>query len=117
MFILGKETSLTELQETLVMVQPACEMCGKELGRLERQYIAAIDIRPTTGAAEADEEAGDRDHLLEIHEMLEAVESHEDDEANAFEPQEFLLCHDCCCRFQNEPLPRETVLQVGFSEN
>lgn len=98
------------------MVQAACDLCGQELSRMDRQYIAVIDIRPTVGAAENGEDPSDRDHLLELHEMLEAAKDDGDVEED-HAPQEFLLCHDCCCRFREDPLPRETALQFDFSKN
>lgn len=102
-------------KETRVMPPAACDLCGRELSRLERQYVAIIDIRPTVGIAAADEDPGDRDHLLELHELLEAAQDYtvEDDP----QPLELLLCHDCCRRFREEPLPRESALQLDFSEN
>ena len=100
------------------MVQSKCDRCGCSLDRLDRQYVATIDIRPTVGPAETDEDPGDRDHLLEIHEMLEAAEGNGNSEAvEEFEPREFLLCHECCSRFQDDPLPHDAALHLGFSQN
>jgi hypothetical protein len=88
------------------------------MGRLEPHYIAKIEVRPTIGMLEDDEEPGDRDHLLELHEMLERL----DDDALA-EPEdgshqsEFLLCEECCRRFRASPLPREFALPLEFSAN
>jgi len=99
------------------MVETTCDLCGRVLGRMERQYVAHIDVRPTVGMVETDEDPGDRDHLMELHEMLEAAEDeHDFDEADQ-QSHEFLLCHECCCRFCKRPLPRETALQLDFSEN
>ena len=97
------------------MVQPACDVCGREMSRMDRQYVATVDLRPTIGADTTDEDPGDRDHLLEIHEMLESVEENEMPED--FQPQEYILCHECYCRIREEPFQREPVVQVGFSEN
>ena len=47
-----------------------CDRCGRALDRMDRQYVATIEIRPTVGPAETEEAPCDRDHLLELHEML-----------------------------------------------
>lgn len=102
------------------MANDACEFCGELLSRLEPQYRVTIDIRPTTGYVAGDEDPGDRDHLLELHEMLEGV----DDEVLSDPVEqgpcrhEMLLCHDCCRRFQQQPMPRDAALQLlEFSDN
>jgi hypothetical protein len=100
------------------MAEAACDMCGRTIGRIEPHYLATIDIRPTSGLTETDEEAGDRDHLLELHEMLERL-----DEDALAEPDEeplqteFLLCDECCRRFREDPLPREFAVPLDFSAN
>ena len=114
MLILGR--TFRKFRQETPDVHPTCDLCGQELDRLQQQYVATIDIRPTTGATGTDEESADRDHLLEMHEMLESA-CEEDFAVEDFEPQEFLLCHECCRRFQEDPLPRETALHVGFSKN
>ena len=54
------------------MVDSACDRCGRSMDRLDRQYLATIDVRPIVSAANTEEDPGDRDHLLELHEMLES---------------------------------------------
>ena len=90
------------------MAEATCDLCGRALGRMEPQYIATIDIRPTIGLVQNDEDLGDRDHLLEIHEMLEGAEEAELREpADDSTQNEFLMCHECCRRFAEDPLPRK----------
>ena len=81
---------------------------------MDRQYLATIELRPVVGAAESDEDPGDRDHLLELHEMLEANEGDALDEPHV---QDFLLCHDCCQRLREDPLTPEAAVHLGFSQN
>ena len=100
------------------MAETCCEMCGRALERLETQYIATIAIRPTVGAIECDEDTGDRDYLMELHEMLEReAEGEAVDSCDESTQSEILLCGDCCRRFGENPLPREAALQLDFSEN
>ncbi len=101
------------------MAEICCEMCGRMLDRLDTQYIATIEIRPTVGAVESDEEPGDRDHLMELHEMLERAADEDcfDPVEESAEPTEFTLCGECCRRFSENPLQRELAHQLDFSEN
>ena len=97
------------------MIESACDRCGRPLQRMDRQYLATMEIRPVVGAAHSDEDPGDRDHLLELHEMLEAgADVDAPDEQHV---REFLLCHDCCQRVQEDPMTQDAALHVGFSQN
>ena len=98
------------------MVESACDRCGRPLGRMEPQYIATIDLRPTVAVTETDEDPGDRDHLMELHEMLEAAQD-DAEPIEDFQPQEFVLCHECCCRLRENPLSHDLAMPFGFSEN
>ena len=97
------------------MVDSTCDRCGHRLERMDRQYLATIELRPVVGPADSEEDPGDRDHLMELHEMLEAGE----DADAAYEPhvQEFLLCQDCCQRLREDPLTPDAALHLDFSEN
>ena len=97
------------------MAHSACDFCGTEIGRFEQQYLAVVDIRPTVGVTDTDEDPADRDHLQELDEMLETA--HEGDAEEAASSTEFLLCHDCCRRFRENPVPREAAVHFDFSAN
>jgi hypothetical protein len=103
------------------MAETCCELCGRELARMEPLYIATIEIRPTTSIIETGEDAGDRDHLTELDEMLETVDldvlADLDDGSHK---SELLLCHDCCRRFRDQPeqpAHRDLAAQLSFSAN
>ena len=103
------------------MAETCCELCGRILERMEPLYIATIEIRPTTAMIESDEDPGDRDHLMELEEMLETVDldvlAEMEDESYR---SELLLCHDCCRRFRDQPeqpVHRDFAAQLSFSEN
>ena len=96
-------------------MESACDRCGRPLDRMNRQYLATIELRPVVGALDTDEDAGDRDHLMELHEMLEA--SVDNDELDEPRVQEFLLCHDCCRRLHDDPMSHDAPMHLGFSQN
>lgn len=97
------------------MIGSACDRCGCQLERMDRQYLATIELRPMVGLADTDEDPGDRDHLLELHELIEAQA--DEDEVDEQHVQEFLLCYDCCCRLRDDPLTQDAAMHLGFSEN
>ena len=99
------------------MVQRTCDLCGRMLERIEQQYIAVIEIRPTIGICEDDDDPSDRDHLLELHEMLESEAEGSCDGEEEPSQQEFTLCHECCLQFKANPLARDSALHFDFSEN
>lgn len=100
------------------MAETACDLCGRTMHWTEPCYVATIDIRPTTGLLENDEDPGDRDHLLELHESLEALEADVSDLEDLAGPaQEMTLCQDCCRRFREHPLSHDVTTHLEFSEN
>ena len=94
-------------------------ICAVERWALEPHYIAKIEVRPTIGMLEDDEEPGDRDHLLELHEMLERL----DDNAVLAEPEdgphqaEFLLARSAAAASAPTHCRAEFAMPLEFSAN
>jgi hypothetical protein len=65
------------------------------------------------------EEDGDRDHLQEIQEILERIEDAEDDQIgdDVYQQLRFDLCPECRKKFLRNPLGRESISILDFSEN
>jgi hypothetical protein len=65
------------------------------------------------------EEDDDRDHLLEIHEILEEL-AESDDEAlgdDVYQKRRYDLCAACYRKFIQDPVGQGQVRQFDFSEN
>jgi hypothetical protein len=77
------------------------------------EVYAALD-----SAADQDD-AGDRDHLEEIQDILQRVEDDEDDRVgnDVYQQMRFDLCPECRVRFLKNPLAREVAKQFDFSPN
>ena len=83
------------------------------------RYVVKIEACAAMDPVETDEPDDDRDHLLEVQEILERL----DDEATAaigedvYQKRRYDLCSDCYRQFRRNPLGREIPAQLGFSPN
>jgi hypothetical protein len=65
-----------------------------------------------------DEADDDRDHLQEIQNALERLESSEEEVSNEiYHKKRFDLCSDCRQRFVENPLGQISLSQLNFSQN
>lgn len=108
--------------DLFVMIHYTCDACKRAISSQDTRYSVRIEVAASFDPLEDDEPADDRDHLLEVHEMLERLESSGDDEeeGEAIEPfveRTFDLCPECARRFQRNPLGREAAKQFEFSQN
>ncbi len=77
------------------------------------EVYAAID------PIDAHEEDDDRDHLLEVHEILERL-AEGDDEAlgdDVYQKRRYDLCADCHQKYVRDPVGQTHVHHLDFSEN
>jgi hypothetical protein len=75
-----------------------------------------IEAKFDGGDAEPDD---DRDHLLELHEVLERLESDENGpvDEDVYRRKRFDLCTDCYRKYLKNPLGRELSVPLGYSNN
>ena len=102
------------------MIHYSCDLCKCELDpKHDVSYVVRMEVYP------APCEAGgaidnDRDHLEDIHEVLERFEEFDADgelpENDTYQTRRFDLCGDCCRRFLKEPLGRRTAPHFDFSK-
>ncbi len=86
----------------------------------EIRYIVRLEIEavmePVDGESVDDD---DRDHLMELHEILDNA----DDLANpligdgVYDRKRYDLCPECHRKFVKDPVGREAVRQLDFSQN
>ncbi len=101
------------------MIHYTCDLCKRHLDPDEDiRYVVRIEISaafdPTVQEGEED-----RDHLLEVQELLEQLEESQGDRVGEDVHQElqFDLCPECRRKFSRNPLGREAAKLLDFSKN
>lgn len=103
------------------MIQYSCDRCHRSIDvENEVRYVVKLEVFAANDAKEKSDDSGDRDHLLEIHEILERGEESHMNEIFGDEARQckrYDLCPECHKKFLAAPLGREPVAQFGFSDN
>lgn len=103
------------------MIHHTCDRCKRVIDpERESRYVVRIQIEVALEPLHEDEPADDRDHLLEIDEILERVDvsTLESDPDESFQQQQYDLCPQCYRKFAASPLGRERQpAPLGFSHN
>ncbi len=102
------------------MLHYSCDRCKRELDPVDDlRYVVKVEIQAVLDSSYADEPGDDRDHLLEVHEIMERMEDADDAmvSEDIYQRRAFDLCPDCYRRFISNPLGREVVPQMNFSPN
>jgi hypothetical protein len=102
------------------MIHFSCDRCKRSIDTdSELRYVVRLEVEATLDASTAEMD-NDRDHLMEVSEMLERLEAFEDDNVgdDVYQKSQFDLCPQCYRKFIQNPLGRETVTtQLNFSKN
>lgn len=103
------------------MIHYSCDRCKRVLDAEEDlRYVVKMEIHAAMDPVDVEEPDADRDHLLEIHEILERLDD-SDSEAIAddvYQRRRYDLCSDCYRRFVQNPFGVETAAaHIGFSDN
>jgi hypothetical protein len=101
------------------MIHYSCDRCRRTIDNEdELRYVVRIEVQASIGTIH-EEADNDRDHLLEVHEILEHAEDAEhpliSDEI--YQRQRYDLCTDCYRAFVKNPLGTELAKQLDFSKN
>ena len=102
------------------MIHFSCDRCKCTLDADNMRYVLRVEVQaafdPCTECAEEE----DRDHLLEIQEILERLDANESDDVgeDIYHRQRYDLCADCYRVFLENPLgvPSQ-VHNLPFSTN
>lgn len=101
------------------MIRYTCDLCKRDLDpQDDLRYKVKIEIAAVFDPIEESID-DDRDHLQEIHDILERMEDVEDDEI-ADEVRQYMsfdLCPECRRQFAKRPLGRENTHMFDFSKN
>jgi hypothetical protein len=85
----------------------------------DRRFVVKLEVYPAFDPEEIDEEDLDSDHLQEISEILEEMEITGKSQLDDQESKEFRfdLCPHCQKKFVRDPLGRDALRRLNFSEN
>ncbi len=99
------------------MLHFTCDLCGQKL--TDERFVVRVEIAPAHDPDQIDESHLDLDHLQQISESLQSMESTGDYEVDADTPKAFRfdLCADCRQKYQVDPLRPEPVHRARFSHN
>ena len=102
------------------MIHYSCDRCKRAIDPSEDlRYVVTMEVQAAMDPLDADEPDDDRDHLLEIQEILERLEDAESDAVgdDIYQKRRFDLCPDCYRKFIKNPVGGEIPAHLGFSQN
>ena len=99
------------------MLHFSCDLCGRQLG--DRRFVAKLEVYAAFDPEELNEDDLDADHLQEISELIEEMEISGNSELEDCGSKSFRfdLCPDCHQKFVQDPLGRDALSRLNFSEN
>ena len=101
------------------MIHYTCDRCKCQIDTTNHnRYIVQIEIQTAQEGCFATAE-DDVDHLAELHQVLEGIVDEEIDEAaeETCHRGNYDLCPECHKQFLRNPLGRDAVMAIGFSNN
>jgi hypothetical protein len=105
----------------LAMIHFTCDRCKRVIdSELEMRYVVRMEVEAVMDPIHEQEPQDDRDHLLEIDEILERVDASESDAIgdDIYQKRRYDLCPQCYRKFTANPLGRERkAATLGFSHN
>lgn len=101
------------------MIHYSCDRCKRAIEPDEElRYSVSIKIEVALDTTEFETD-DDRDHLIELNEILERLDDSEREEISqsAYQRRQFDLCSDCHREYVKNPLSVDAATKLGFSEN
>ena len=102
------------------MVHFTCDLCGKDLTASgDTRYVVKIAAYAGCDPTEITEDDLDEDHMEEISQLLRQNEcpSAEELDAQLFKGFRFDLCPSCHSKYLKDPLGKDLIRSLDFSEN
>ncbi len=101
------------------MVHFTCDLCGKDLTASgDPRYVVKIAAYAGFDPSHISEEDLDEDHMEAISELLQREECQaEEADAQLYKGFRYDLCPACHSRFIKDPLNRDLLRSLNFSEN
>jgi hypothetical protein len=102
------------------VIHYSCDRCKRIIdSQDELRFVVRMEVRAAMDMSETDDDHDDRDHLLEVHEILETMDDLEDDVVaeDIYQQLKFDLCPECYRRFMKAPVGKEATAEFNFSQN
>lgn len=102
------------------MIHFSCDRCQRLIETEdEMRYVVRLEIEARFGDGVFSDQEEDRDHLLEMHEILSRLDDEQDSmvDDEVYSRKRFDLCSDCYREFLKNPMGREIAKTVDFSQN
>jgi len=97
----------------------SCDRCKRSINPQDQlRYVVRIETRACLDFEDAIDEEADRDHLLEVEEILDRADDEESEfiGEDIYQQQRFDLCPECYRQFTRNPVGRDAV-EFNFSKN
>ena len=101
------------------MIHYSCDRCKRSIQLDEEiRYTVKVEVQVALDSSEFETQDG-REHLEELHEILERLDDSEKEEISqfAYHLRQFDLCSNCHREYIQNPLAIDATSKVGFSEN
>ena len=103
------------------MIHHSCDRCKRAIDpEADLRYVVRLEVQAVMDVFnDGSDEEEDRDHLLEIDEILERGEDAASELIgdDVYQKKRYDLCSSCYAKFIENPVGRETVQQLNFSSN
>ena len=102
------------------MIRYSCDRCGRPIDpEQDVRYVVKMEVYAAIDPLCAQEEDDDRDHLLEIHEILERLAESDEESLgdDVYQKRRYDLCSDCHQKYVRDPIGQAQMHQLDFSEN
>jgi hypothetical protein len=103
------------------MIHYSCDRCGRPIEpQDELRYIVRIEVEVVMAPIDGDVvEDDDRDHLMELHEILERADDAADPAIgdDVYQRRRYDLCCECHRKFIRNPVGKDSAKQLDFSNN
>lgn len=103
-----------------VMIHYSCDRCKQIIDPEEDlRYVVKLEVYAAMEPIDVDDIEDDRDHLVEIQEILERLDDAESESVgdDVYQKQRFDLCTECYRQYIKNPMGREVSAHFGFSQN
>ena len=102
------------------MIHYTCDRCQRMIDTAnDLRYVVKLEAHAAMEPLDPNDVEDDRDHLMEVHEILERADDHTSEfiSDEIYQRKTFDLCADCFRQYSQNPLGKETPAQLGFSAN
>ena len=101
------------------MIHYSCDRCRRVLdANQDQRYVVRIEVQAVLEPPTVSDPDDDRDHLLEVEELLAEIElSEENLDDDLFQQLRYDLCRECYLKYRQNPLGFESVSNWGVNDN